>query len=254
MPDRALFTTDLTSRLNAAEHVTVLTGAGISAESGVPTFRDEGGLWQQFKPEELANVRAFLDNPRLVQGWYANRKAVITETRPNPGHQALVDLEDLVPDFTLITQNVDNLHRRAGSRNVVELHGNIMRSYCITCKKEATEADMAPIENGIPAVCTECGGLIRPDVVWFGEFLPEEAMAQATGAAYRSQVFLSIGTSAIVYPAAGIPGIAAGAGAYVAEINVQPSAIAGSCDEVILGKAGEVLPLLVEAVRALRAG
>jgi NAD-dependent deacetylase len=254
MSDRAPFTSELTRRLSEAEHVTVLTGAGISAESGVPTFRDEGGLWQQFKPEELANVNAFLQNPRLVQGWYAHRKAVINETRPNPGHYALVDLENLIPDFTLVTQNVDNLHRRAGSRNVVELHGNIMRSYCIRCKKEATEGEMAPIADGMPAVCSECGGLIRPDVVWFGEFLPEGAMAKATDAAYRSDVFLSIGTSAIVYPAAGIPGIAAGAGAYLVEINVQPSAIADSCDEVILGKAGEVLPQLVEAVRALRAG
>lgn len=240
--------------LEAHSRIAVLTGAGCSTASGIPDYRDEQGAWRHPRPMTLAEFRA---SPAARRRYWA-RSFVgwrrIEAAAPNATHAAIAALEAHGRVTGVITQNVDNLHRRAGSRNVVELHGNIMRSYCIRCKKEATEGEMAPIADGMPAVCSECGGLIRPDVVWFGEFLPEGAMAKATDAAYRSDVFLSIGTSAIVYPAAGIPGIAAGAGAYLVEINVQPSAIADSCDEVILGKAGEVLPQLVEAVRALRAG
>ncbi len=247
------FSQELIDRLARAQHVAVLTGAGISAESGIPTFRDPGGLWQQFKPEELANVRAFLGNPHLVQAWYTHRHSVALETTPNPGHEALALLENLVPNFLLITQNVDNLHQRAGSTRIAELHGNITRSYCIDCGKTATEQEMEPIASGTAARCTACNGYIRPDVVWFGEMLPEDAMAQANDAAQRAEVFLSIGTSAVVYPAAGIPLVAREYGAYVAEVNVEASAIAGYVDEVVLGKAGEVLPHLVEAVKEKRA-
>ncbi|WP_243664678.1 SIR2 family NAD-dependent protein deacylase [Rhodothermus marinus] len=230
----------------------VLTGAGISAESGVPTFRDPGGLWERFRPEELANVQAFLRNPDLVQRWYAYRRKLVREVEPNPGHYALVELERMVPDFTLITQNVDNLHRRAGSRRVVELHGNLLRSYCIDCGRPADEVDLEAAAEGKPARCPACGGLIRPDVVWFGEMLPEEALAEAYAACERAEVFLSVGTSAVVYPAAGLPLEAKRAGAYVAEINLQPSAIADEMDALLLGKAGEILPALVEAVRQAR--
>jgi NAD-dependent deacetylase len=225
--------------------VAVLTGAGISAESGIPTFRDPGGLWDRFRPEELANVHAFLRNPELVQRWYEHRRRAARETEPNPGHFALVELESIVPDFTLITQNVDNLHRRAGSRNMVELHGNIMRSYCMDCEREA---DLDGLAGGA-AVCNACGGLIRPDVVWFGEMLPEAAVERAVAAAGRADVFLSIGTSAVVYPAAGLPLQARDAGAYVAEINIERSAIARELDEVMIGKSGEILPELVAALR-----
>lgn len=252
MPQRP-FSQNLIDRLAQAQHVAVLTGAGISAESGIPTFRDPGGLWKQFKPEELANVRAFLRNPHLVQAWYTHRHAVAQEKSPNPGHEALAHLETLMADFLLITQNVDNLHQRAGSKNITELHGNITHSYCIDCGKTATEQEMTPIASGTAAQCSACNGYIRPDVVWFGEMLPEGAMAQANAAAQRAEVFLSIGTSAVVYPAAGIPLLAKDYGAYVAEINVEASAIAGYVDEVVLGKAGEVLPQLVEAVQAKRA-
>ena len=243
------FSPELVERLARARRVAVLTGAGISAESGIPTFRDPGGLWQQFRPEELANVRAFLKNPVLVQGWYAHRLATVQEKEPNPGHLALAELESLVRDFTLITQNVDGLHQRAGSRNVVELHGSLVRNYCIDCEKEATEEEMLALSSGEPARCSDCTGLIRPGVVWFGEMLPEEAVDEAQEAARDAEVFLSIGTSALVYPAAGIPLLAKQHGAYVAEINVEPSAIAGELDEVILGPAGEVLHRLVKAVR-----
>ncbi|ARA95092.1 MAG: NAD-dependent deacylase [Bacteroidetes bacterium] len=246
------FSQILVDRLAAARHVAVLTGAGISAESGVPTFRDPDGLWARFRPEELANVEAFLRNPALVQGWYAHRRRLAQEVAPNPGHRALARLEELVPAFTLVTQNVDDLHQRAGSRAVVELHGNLTRSYCIDCRRPAADAEAGPAhgrEEG-PVRCPACGGLIRPDVVWFGEPLPAEALERATEAAATCDVFLSIGTSAVVYPAAGLPLLAVEHGAYVAEVNVERSAIAAHVHEVVLGPAGTVLPALVEAVAA----
>ena len=246
-----MFSHELVDRLAKAQHVAVLTGAGISAESGIPTFRDPGGLWQQFKPEELANIRAFLKNPKLVQGWYAHRRSVAEEKKPNAGHDALAALEALVPDFLLITQNVDNLHQRAGSENIAELHGNITRSYCIDCEREATVADLQNAAEG-QAICPDCSGYFRPDVVWFGEMLPENEITRADAAARRADVFLSIGTSAVVHPAAGLPILAREFGAYVAEINVEPSAIAEYMNEVILGKAGEVLPKLVAAMEKAR--
>ncbi|AEN74214.1 NAD-dependent deacetylase [Rhodothermus marinus SG0.5JP17-172] len=246
------FPPELIERLARARSVAVLTGAGISAESGVPTFRDPGGLWERFRPEELANVQAFLRNPDLVQRWYAYRRKLVREVEPNPGHYALVELERMVPDFTLITQNVDNLHRRAGSQRVVELHGNLLRSYCIDCGRPADEVDLEAAAEGKPVRCPACGGLIRPDVVWFGELLPEEALAEAYAACERAEVFLSVGTSVVVYPAAGLPLEAKRAGAYVAEINLQPSAIADQVDALLLGKAGEILPALVAAVRQAR--
>lgn len=241
--------TELVSRLADASSVAVLTGAGVSAESGIPTFRDAGGLWDRFKPEELANVSSFLRNPELVQEWYEHRRIVAREKAPNAGHVALAELETLVDDFTLVTQNVDDLHRRAGSRNIVELHGNITRSYCMDCERPAGEDVMRPIADGARAVCPDCGGLIRPDVVWFGEMLPEGAMEDAYAAAERADVFLSVGTSAVVYPAAGIPLRAGECGAYVAEVNVERSAIADAMDEVVLGKAGDVLSDLVKDVK-----
>lgn len=250
------YSQDLVRRLAEAEVVAVLTGAGVSAESGVPTFRDPDGLWQKFRPEELANVDAFLRNPTLVQGWYAHRRAVVEEVAPNPGHAALAELEAVVHErggtFLLITQNVDGLHQRAGSEHVVELHGSLMRSYCVDCERPASRDELAAIESGEAAACAACGGLIRPDVVWFGEMLPEAALRQAEAAAVASDVFLSVGTSGVVFPAAGLPLAAGAAGAYVAEVNPVPSEIARHLDETVRGRAGEVLPDLLRAVRALR--
>ncbi len=246
------FSETLVERLARAERVAVLTGAGISAESGVPTFRDPGGLWQRFKPEELANIDAFLRNPALVQGWYAHRRKIVEDVAPNPGHDALAALERLVPAFLLATQNVDGLHQRAGSERVVELHGAITRSYCVDCGAPAADGDLGAVERGLEARCARCGGLLRPDVTWFGEMLPEGAMEGAAEAAATADVFLSVGTSAVVYPAAGLPLVAKDSGAYVAEVNVERSAIARELDEVVLGRAGEVLPALVEAVRRRR--
>ena len=234
------FSDTLVRRLLEAERVAVLTGAGISAESGVPTFRDPNGLWQRFRPEELANVEAFLANPALVQGWYAHRRAVVEDVEPNDGHRALAALERWVVArggaFLLATQNVDGLHRRAGSENLVELHGTITRSHCIDCGAPAG-ADLEAGPPG-PLTCERCGGLVRPDVVWFGEALPEDAIGRATEAAALADVYLSVGTSSVVYPAAGLPQIARQSGAYVAEINPEPSDIAWRLSEQVAGLRG----------------
>ncbi len=242
------FSDTLVRRLLEAERVAVLTGAGISAESGVATFRDPDGLWQRFRPEELANVDAFLANPTLVQGWYAHRRAIVEDVEPNDGHRALAALERWVVgrggEFLLATQNVDGLHRRAGSSEVVELHGTITRSSCIQCR---TPAERSALEDG-PLTCEQCGGLVRPDVVWFGEQLPEEAIGRATEAAAMADVYLSVGTSSVVYPAAGLPQIARQSGAYVVEVNPEPSDIAWRLHEQVPGRAGDILPELVSAI------
>jgi NAD-dependent deacetylase len=250
MPD---FSDTLVDQLAEAAHVAVLTGAGISAESGVPTFRDEDGLWEQFDPQELANVEAFLDNPELVQGWYRHRRQLVEEAAPNEGHRALAALEHHLSGLTVITQNVDDLHNRAGSSVVIELHGNITNNYCMDCERPA-EADAvdAAIQDGQPARCADCSGLIRPDVVWFGERLPPDAVEQADAATTRADVFLSIGTSAVVFPAAQFPLEARANGAYVAEINPDTTGISDDVDEAIRGPAGEVLPALRDAVAARR--
>lgn len=246
----ASFSDTLIDRLLQANHVAVLTGAGASAESGIPTFRDPDGLWEQFEPQELANIDAFLDNPELVQGWYAHRRQLANETRPNAAHKALAALENQIDGFTLITQNVDNLHQRAGSKQVVELHGNITRTYCIDCERPATDDEMAALADGEPARCLECGGYIRPDVVWFGEMLPPDALDHAHAAAARADVFLSVGTSAVVQPAAGLPLTAKQQGAYLVEVNIEPTPLTDRADEVLRGPAGSVLPPLVDALAA----
>ena len=245
------FSDDLLEKLRQATRVAVLTGAGISAESGVPTFRGPDGLWKKFRPEELANFDAFIRNPKLVWEWYQYRRKIISEVKPNPGHLALAELEKLLPDFAVITQNVDGLHQRAGSRKVIELHGNILRNRCIQCRKIIHEIEFK--ENDVPRC--GCGGLIRPDVVWFGEMLPEEALEQAYTYARTSNVFFSVGTSAVVQPAASLPMEARTYGAYVVEINTESTPLTPWVDEHIGGKAGDVLPKLVEALtRSKREG
>jgi len=237
------FSRAIIEHLRKADSVCVMTGAGISAESGVPTFRGEEGLWKKFRPEELANFQAFIRNPDLVWEWYSYRRKLIHEVKPNPGHHALVDLERRVSDFTLVTQNVDNLHSRAGSKNIVELHGNIERSYCIDCQKSASEVLLEAVK-GAPR-CDSCGGLIRPDVVWFGEMLPAGVFARAEAAARRCQVFLSIGTSSVVYPAASLPFSALEHGAYVVEVNREETDLSSRAHETLLGNSGEILPQLL---------
>ncbi|MDZ7270923.1 MAG: NAD-dependent deacylase [candidate division KSB1 bacterium] len=246
MEAEPLFSEELVRRLRQARSVAVLTGAGVSAESGVPTFRGADGLWKKFRPEELATFDAFQRNPALVWEWYEYRRSIIRDISPNPGHYALAELEKMVPDFSLITQNVDGLHRRAGSRNVLELHGNIMRNRCSHCGALLEEVPVSP-ESGLPH-CS-CGGLLRPDVVWFGEMLPERTWEEAVAAAHRAEVFFSIGTSAVVYPAASLPLEAKSSGAYVVEINFEPTPLTTVVHESIRGKSGEILPLLLAQLR-----
>jgi len=231
-------------RLKESKRIAVLTGAGISAESGVPTFRGEEGLWKKFSPMELANCDAFMANPKLVWEWYNWRKGLINDVKPNPGHFALAELEEMCEEFILITQNVDGLHRRAGSKNILELHGRIYASFCLECKKEY---DDPVFEDGIPHC--ECGGLVRPDVVWFGESLDSNVLEHAFREAADCDVFLSIGTSAQVQPAASLPVLAKQSGAYVVEINPEDTPITHLMDEFIPGPSGEILPVIIEHLK-----
>jgi NAD-dependent deacetylase len=237
------------ARLRVAQHVCVLTGAGVSAESGVPTFRSAGGLWAQYDPTELATERAFRRDPDLVWGWYSWRRTLIAGVEPNPGHRALAAFPDVFSRFSLITQNVDNLHRRAGSAEVHELHGNIEHSRCIDCGKAYHEDLAPPTETALPC---DCGGFIRPGVVWFGESLPEDELRFAQAAAADCDVFISVGTSGLVYPAADLPRIARRAGAYTVEINPEPSVLAPQLDEQIPLPSGQALPAILDAAISLR--
>jgi NAD-dependent deacetylase len=235
----------LLAALRHAEHVVVLTGAGISAESGVPTFRDaQTGLWAKYDPQELATPEAFERNPGLVWDWYAYRRQLVSECAPNPAHLALAVLEKRVPRFTLITQNIDELHQRAGSRDPVELHGSIHRCRCLQGEHITRQWSDGP---EVPPRCAECGSLLRPDVVWFGEALPFEAFARAVAATQDADVFFSIGTSAVVYPAAALPLEAVEHGATTVEINPEQTSVSVMMDFVVEGPAGVVLPRLVAA-------
>ncbi len=240
----------LSDRLRSATSIVAFTGAGISAESGVPTFRGPEGIWAKFKPEELASMDAFIRNPALVWEWYAHRKKIIAGIRPNPGHDALARMEEIIPHCAVITQNIDNLHRRAGSRTVYELHGNIERNYCMKCGT-AYGNDVVLGKPGVPE-CEQCGGLIRPDVVWFGEMLPEEEWDASIRAAEGADIFLSIGTSALVYPAASIPRVAKQSGAYLVEINPEPTPLTPLVDEFLQGPSGTILPLLCDELVRVR--
>ena len=238
----------LITTLRHATHITVLTGAGTSAESGVPTFRDaQTGLWAQYDPQELATVAAFQRQPRLVWEWYEWRRGLVAQARPNPGHLALVELEHLVPHFTLITQNVDGLHQQAGSHHVIELHGNIRRSKCFA---EDTVVESWPETADIPPHCPRCGSLLRPDVVWFGESLPQMALYTAVQAARQCQVFLTIGTSGLVQPAASLPLTAKQAGATVIEINPHPTPLTPYMTFTLPGPSGKLLPRLLSSLKS----
>jgi NAD-dependent deacetylase len=231
-------------RLRDAQRVVALTGAGISAESGVPTFRDaQTGLWAKYSAEQLATPEAFLDNPRFVWDWYVWRRQLTAKARPNPGHTALVALQDRFPTFTLITQNVDGLHARAGSRDVLELHGNIARTLCF--EEGSVVTDYAD-DGRTPPRCPRCGGLLRPGVVWFGESLPSAVLSQAEQASAACDVLLSIGTSSLVHPAAGLPLVAKRRGALLIELNPSPTPLTPHADVVLSGPAGQLLPQLLQ--------
>jgi len=240
------FPDELVQFLRKAERVTALTGAGVSQESGLRTFRDaRTGLWSQYKPTELASPEAYERDPKLVWDWYAWRREAIKGVRPNPGHYALVDMAHHFPDFNLITQNVDGLHRMAGSQKIIELHGNIQRVKCSSCGRQAGAWDEA---DGEVPHCENCDGLLRPDVVWFGESLPRAELESAVEAARACQVFFSIGTSGVVQPAASLAYAAHNRGAVVVEVNAEPTPLTVKVDFALHGKSGEILPALVEAV------
>ena len=241
-----MFPAELISLLRKLPKLVVLTGAGVSQESGLRTFRDaQTGLWAQYKPTELASPEAFQRDPKLIWDWYAWRREAVKGVRPNAGHYALVELEKRNPQFTLITQNVDNLHRFAGSQNVLELHGNIQRVRCADCYT-FTESWGDDTES-VPT-CTVCGGLLRPDVVWFGESLPRDQLEAAVNAARSCDVFFSIGTSGVVQPAASLAFAAHNRSAVVVEINAEPTPLTSKADYVFEGKSGEILPRLIDEV------
>jgi NAD-dependent deacetylase len=234
--------------LGNARSVCVLTGAGISAESGIPTFRDaQQGLWASYDPMQLATPEGFAEDPELVWRWYESRREYVRKAQPNPGHYALAELACRVRSLTLVTQNVDGLHQRAGSSGVVEYHGNILRDRCTV---EHRVVDRAPDEPGTSALprCAGCGALLRPDVVWFGEIIPRQAMLLADAAAAGCDVFMSVGTSSLVYPAAGLAESALRAGAKVIEVNPNPTDLSRLADIQLRGPAGAVLPGLLAAL------
>jgi NAD-dependent deacetylase len=231
--------------LSHAKRVAVLTGAGVSAESGVATFRGAGGLWEGHRVEDVATPFAFERDPALVWRCYNARREGLRAVRPNPGHYALAAVEERLEKgaFALVTQNVDGLHRAAGSRNVLEIHGSIARVRCTGCGLVEDRGGEALPD--LP-VCRECGGLLRPNVVWFHEALPEDIWQEAAAAAASCHCFLVVGTSAIVYPAAGLVETARAAGAKVIEVNLTPTPASSLADAGLYGPSGQVLPRLVE--------
>jgi NAD-dependent deacetylase len=240
------FPLELIQLLKSANRVVVLTGAGVSQESGLRTFRDsQDGLWAKYKPTDLASPEAFARDPKLVWDWYAWRREAIKGVRPNQGHYALVEMENKFPEFTLITQNVDGLHRFAGSKNILELHGNINLVRCSECRTFTDEWDEE--SESVPQ-CKNCNGLLRPDVVWFGEALPRAELESAVKASRSCEVFFSIGTSGVVQPAASLAHAARNNGAVVVEINAEPTPLTPKVNFAFHGKSGEILPELMKKI------
>ena len=228
--------------IDDSTNIVALTGAGISAESGIPTFRGESGLWKNFRSEDLATPEAFSKNPKLVWEWYEWRRKIVSEAKPNPGHFALAELEDQISVFTLITQNIDGLHQLAGSRNIIEMHGNLWQVRCTKCGKIETNHEV-PIKQ-LPPLCGHCNSIGRPNIVWFGEIIPMAVIDRALVAIEQCDVMLIVGTSGVVEPAASLGLIAKQTGKPVIEINLEQTPNSGLYDLSILGKSGEILPLL----------
>lgn len=243
-PEAEAILEQLVPHLQRTRHLAVLTGAGISAESGLPTFRDPmTGLWAKYRPEELGTPQAFQQNPRLVWEWFAWRRELVQQAMPNPGHHALVALEQHIPQVTILTQNVDGLHQRAGSRTVIELHGNLNR---IRCSVDDQPVETWPDTGEVPPRCPSCGGLLRPDVVWFGELLPKDAIRTALATTQQCDLFFSIGTSGTVEPAASFPRLALTEGATVLLLNLEVPNRSTPPLYYLNGPAGVLLPRLVE--------
>ncbi len=233
---------EVKARLAAARSVTVLTGAGISADSGVPTFRGADGLWRNFRAEDLATPEAFARDPRLVWEWYNWRRELIATKRPNPAHEAVAAMERRFDRFWLITQNVDGLHRDAGSTSLSEIHGNIWKVRCTAC---GLVEDNRQVPVPIPPACTACGRLARPHIVWFGESLAADDIAKSHAALDACEVLLIIGTSGLVYPAASFAPVAKSAGAFVVEINLDATPNSDMVDVALQGRAKDLVPLLL---------
>lgn len=234
----------LRERLATAQRVVVLTGAGVSAESGVPTFRGGGdtAVWKGLPFEVISSAGMIARDLPAVWEWFNFRRARLASVQPNTAHKVIANWQQIFADFTLVTQNIDNLHQQAGSRGVIELHGNIWRGRCLDCSARHDLRELR-IDHDVPS-CIDCGGHLRPDVVLFGEMLPPGAFERAAATASHCELCFVIGTSAVVYPAASIPEIARAAGAYVVEVNPERTPLSVLCDEVLTGKAGNVLPML----------
>jgi len=240
---------ELIQKLKSAGTIVFFSGAGISAESGIPTFRGKDGIWNKFRPEELANFNAFIRNPQLVWEWYNYRKSIVHQSKPNAGHLAIVEMEKYFENVIVITQNVDNLHRRAGSKTIYELHGNIEKNFCVKCRKRYD--DDLEFKDGVPK-CS-CGGLIRPDIVWFGEFLPTDQFQSSEKAARNCDVFFIVGTSAVVYPAASLVQVAKSNRAFLVEVNIEETEASSIADVSLFGESGKVLPQIVEHLKLMHA-
>jgi NAD-dependent deacetylase len=242
--------------LKAAKHVVIVTGAGVSKESGIPTFREaQTGLWAQYDPTELATPQAFRQDPDKVWAWYRFRYHMVAKAEPNPGHFAIVEMASLVPKLTLLTQNIDGLHARAGSQNVIELHGNIARYRCsVSCQGDPTLVDISAVDiyDDHAPDCPHCGEHVRPDVVWFGEVLPALALSAALDAVGKCDLMMVVGTSGVVQPVAPFPDRAKHAGAAIVEVNPEPGLGAHLADVTLKGPAGEILPELIRALQSLR--
>ncbi len=233
-------------RLAQAKSLLVITGAGISAESGIPTFRGADGLWKNYRAEELATLDAFERDPVTVWEWYDWRRGIIGKAEPNPGHLAIKELEDMFENFLLITQNVDGLHGRTGIKNIVEIHGNLWRTRCTREGKTCMLMDV-PLRS-IPPKC-DCGAILRPDVVWFGESIPSHALELSFSVLEQCDTLIVVGTSGVVYPVASFPQTVKDNGGYVVEVNVEPTPISAIADASLYGNSGDILPMLVKWLR-----
>lgn len=251
MADRALFKEELNERIRDAERVVVFTGAGVSRESGLSTFRDEDGLWATARPEDLATPEAFARDPEYVWRWYGWRWEQVARAEPNPAHRAIARLEAVFPSVLVVTQNVDGLHHRAGSAEVIELHGSLAAVHCNRCRDRREMDRVWEANPDKPAAC-ECGGLFRPSVVWFGEVLPQEALARAFREAERCDLLLSVGTAGQVFPAAGLIEVAHRAGAAVIEVNPEVTGFSSLAHLALRQPAGTALPSLAEECERCR--
>lgn len=231
---------NILERVRKAKNASVLTGAGVSAESGVPTFRGAGGIWERYDYRKLATHEGFVEDPRLVWEWYQLRQVEIQKAIPNPAHKTISEMEKHFTEFSVLTQNIDGMHKRAGNLSVVELHGNIWR---MRCERDGLMIDLDSPVKDIPPLC-QCGSVLRPDVVWFGEQLSPDAVAIASRAARESDVIFVVGTSAVVYPAAALPILTKNSGGLVIEVNLEATDVTSYADLSLFGRAGDILPAL----------